>query len=101
MQVSMLSVSVTAAILFGVAELAEWRRRNRRDRVRPDRTLVGDQSEHPETGQVEPSGDAPVTLIDERHHRPGEVRSFISLRHETILASGPAGDPAERLRKTV
>ena len=31
MQVSMLSVSVTAAILFGVAELAEWRRRNRRD----------------------------------------------------------------------
>ena len=31
MQVSMLSVSATAAILFGVAELAEWRRRNRRD----------------------------------------------------------------------
>lgn len=31
MQVSMLSVSVTAAILFGVAELAERRRRNRRD----------------------------------------------------------------------
>ena len=31
MQVSMLSVSVTAAILLGVAELAEWRRRNRRD----------------------------------------------------------------------
>ncbi len=31
MQVSMLSVSVTAAILFGVAELAEGRRRNRRD----------------------------------------------------------------------
>ena len=31
MQVSMLSVSVTAAILIGVAELAEWRRRNRRD----------------------------------------------------------------------
>lgn len=31
MQVSMLSVSVTAAILFGIAELAEWRRRNRRD----------------------------------------------------------------------
>jgi len=31
MQVSMLSVSVAAAILFGVAELAEWRRRNRRD----------------------------------------------------------------------
>ena len=31
MQVSMLSVSVTAAILCGVAELAEWRRRNRRD----------------------------------------------------------------------
>jgi uncharacterized membrane protein len=31
MQVSMLSVSVTAAILFGVAELAEWRRHNRRD----------------------------------------------------------------------
>ncbi|AMU93590.1 hypothetical protein AOA14_03085 [Sphingopyxis terrae subsp. terrae NBRC 15098] len=31
MQVSMLSVSVTAAILFGVAELAEWRRRNRHD----------------------------------------------------------------------
>ena len=31
MQVSMLSVSVTAAILFGVAELAEGRPRNRHD----------------------------------------------------------------------
>ena len=31
MQVSMLSVSIGAALLFGVAELAGWRRNNRRD----------------------------------------------------------------------
>lgn len=31
MQVSMLSVSIGAAALFGVAEFADWRRRNRRD----------------------------------------------------------------------
>ena len=31
MQVSMLSVSIGAAVLFGVAEAADWRRRNRRD----------------------------------------------------------------------
>lgn len=31
MQVSMLSVSVGAAMLFGIAEAAAWRRRNRRD----------------------------------------------------------------------
>ncbi|HEY0595078.1 hypothetical protein [Sphingopyxis sp.] len=31
MQVSMLSVGIGAAILFGVAEVANWRRNNRRD----------------------------------------------------------------------
>ena len=31
MQVSMLSVSIGAVVLFGVAELAAWRRNNRRD----------------------------------------------------------------------
>ena len=31
MQVSMLSVGIGAAILFGVAEAANWRRNNRRD----------------------------------------------------------------------
>lgn len=31
MQVSMLSVGIGAAVLFGVAEAADWRRRNRRD----------------------------------------------------------------------
>lgn len=31
MQVSMLSVSIGAAVLFGVAEFADWRRRHRRD----------------------------------------------------------------------
>ncbi|MGV1684345.1 hypothetical protein [Sphingopyxis sp. NJF-3] len=31
MQVSMLSVSIGAAALFGVAEVADWRRRHRRD----------------------------------------------------------------------
>jgi len=31
MQVSMLSVSVGAALLFGFAEFADYRRRNRRD----------------------------------------------------------------------
>lgn len=31
MQVSMLSISIGAALLFGVAELANWRRNNRRD----------------------------------------------------------------------
>ncbi|SKB52530.1 hypothetical protein [Sphingopyxis flava] len=31
MQVSMLSVSIGAAALFGFAEIADWRRRNRRD----------------------------------------------------------------------
>lgn len=31
MQVSMLTVGIGAAALFGVAELADWRRRNRRD----------------------------------------------------------------------
>ena len=31
MQVSMLSVAITAAALFGVAEIASWRRNNRRD----------------------------------------------------------------------
>ena len=31
MQVSMLSVSIGAAILFAVAEFAGWRRNNRRD----------------------------------------------------------------------
>ena len=31
MQVSMLSVSIGAAVLFGVAEFANWRRNNRRD----------------------------------------------------------------------
>ena len=31
MQVSMLTVGIGAAVLFGVAELADWRRRNRRD----------------------------------------------------------------------
>ena len=31
MQVSMLSVAIAAATLFGVAELANWRRNNRRD----------------------------------------------------------------------
>ncbi|MGQ2931203.1 hypothetical protein EEB18_012895 [Sphingopyxis sp. OPL5] len=31
MQVSMLSVSIGAALLFGVAEFAGWRRNNRRD----------------------------------------------------------------------
>ena len=31
MQVSMLSVGIGAAILFGIAEAANWRRNNRRD----------------------------------------------------------------------
>ena len=31
MQVSMLSVSIGAAILFAIAEVAGWRRNNRRD----------------------------------------------------------------------
>src|SRR3546814_13974540 len=31
MQVSMLSVAIAAATLFGVAEVANWRRTNRRD----------------------------------------------------------------------
>lgn len=31
MQVSMLSISIGAAVLFAVAELANWRRNNRRD----------------------------------------------------------------------
>jgi len=31
MQVSMLSVAIAAAALFGVAEVANWRRNNRRD----------------------------------------------------------------------
>jgi len=31
MQVSMLSVSIAAAALFALAEVADWRRRNRRD----------------------------------------------------------------------
>lgn len=31
MQVSMLSVGICAAALFAIAELADWRRRNRRD----------------------------------------------------------------------
>mgnify|MGYP001164638467 CR=1 FL=1 len=31
MQVCMLSVSIGAAALFGLAEIADWRRRNRRD----------------------------------------------------------------------
>ncbi len=31
MQVSMLSVAIGAAALFGVAEVASWRRNNRRD----------------------------------------------------------------------
>ena len=31
MQVSMLSVSLGAAALFALAEIADWRRRNRRD----------------------------------------------------------------------
>ncbi len=31
MQVSMLSIGVGAALLFGVAEIANWRRNNRRD----------------------------------------------------------------------
>lgn len=31
MQVSMLSISIGAAALFGVAEFANWRRNNRRD----------------------------------------------------------------------
>jgi hypothetical protein len=31
MQVSMLSVSIGAALLFGFAEFAGWRRNNRRD----------------------------------------------------------------------
>ena len=31
MQVSMLSISIGAAVLFGVAEVANWRRNNRRD----------------------------------------------------------------------
>ena len=31
MQVSMLSVSIGAAALFCLAEIADWRRRNRRD----------------------------------------------------------------------
>ena len=30
MQVSMLSIGIGAAILFGVAEIASWRRNNRR-----------------------------------------------------------------------
>ena len=31
MQVSMLSISIGAAVLFAVAEFANWRRNNRRD----------------------------------------------------------------------
>ena len=31
MQVSMLSVAIAAATLFGIAEIANWRRNNRRD----------------------------------------------------------------------
>ncbi len=31
MQVSMLSVGIAAAALFGIAEVANWRRNNRRD----------------------------------------------------------------------
>lgn len=31
MQVSMLSLGIGAAALFGFAEVADWRRRNRRD----------------------------------------------------------------------
>ena len=31
MQVSMLSISIGAAVLFAIAELANWRRNNRRD----------------------------------------------------------------------
>jgi hypothetical protein len=31
MQVSMMSVGIAAAALFGVAEVANWRRNNRRD----------------------------------------------------------------------
>ena len=31
MQVSMLSISIGAAVLFVIAELANWRRNNRRD----------------------------------------------------------------------
>jgi len=31
MQPSMLSVSIGAAVLFALAEIADWRRRNRRD----------------------------------------------------------------------
>ena len=31
MQVSMLSVGIAAAALFGIAEIANWRRNNRRD----------------------------------------------------------------------
>ncbi|WP_428632340.1 hypothetical protein [Sphingopyxis sp.] len=31
MQVSMLSVGIGAAVLFGIAEVANWRRNNRRD----------------------------------------------------------------------
>lgn len=31
MQVSMLTVGIGAAVLFGVAEVASWRRNNRRD----------------------------------------------------------------------
>ena len=31
MQVSMLSVAIAAATLFGVAEIANWRRNHRRD----------------------------------------------------------------------
>ncbi|MDZ3830705.1 MAG: hypothetical protein U0S50_02665 [Sphingopyxis sp.] len=31
MQVSMLTVSLGAAALFGIAEIANWRRNNRRD----------------------------------------------------------------------
>jgi len=31
MQVSMLSVSIGAVVLFGIAEIAEWRRKHRHD----------------------------------------------------------------------
>ncbi len=31
MQGSMLSVAIAAAVLFGIAEVANWRRNNRRD----------------------------------------------------------------------
>lgn len=31
MQVSMLSLGIAAAAMFGFAEVADWRRRNRRD----------------------------------------------------------------------